>query len=1023
MPQIVPAVIAAISAVSVATVVWNAILLLGTLALSSYQKKKADRAARAQFDAAQVDRLVNINATLASREMVLGRVRKGGNIFFRSTVGQYNETFVECITLAAHEIDGVEQIYFNDVPVAIDGSGNVTTAPYARILTLSTGSGGGLGFQPVGAFTLTASVTTLPQTPLAGTFSVYTVVRDSDNLLQSSPVPFTLSGAVVTIAYDPSLVYYAAYQYQVLQSMARVRWYLGGPGQTADARLQSLLPGVWTANHIAAGVAYLICEFDYDETAFPSGIPTVTALIRGAKLYDPRDGSTGFSDSPPLMMRYTLLHPQFGKRTSLTATEDARIASAAAACNTAISFTGADLVNIYRGSTVVPFGSPARDVLDDLAQAMGGQWAYAAGEFYLRAGVYQSPVLALTDADLAVVQRDNTGSTSQSPITISTHRPRNDKVNTILPRIWDQAAGYVQTPIAPFVSSALVAADGAPLVQEVTMTAVFYAPQAFHIAGIMLRDGRDPLTVTLPFKLRVYPIELFDGVTLTLSRYGWVAKEFQVLGRSFSPEGFLQLTLKETSAAIYQYGAGFVPQGYASNSGLPRPWDIHPPTITSIDSGEDQLIVQSDGTITNAVQIVWSSITDASVNPSGTVEVQYQDLTTGVWASTSVPGNAIQAFFFGIADRTPIVIRARTRNAVAVSDWSAQISHIVVGKTAPPPDIQNLSIAGSVLSWTLPGRVPDLAGFIFRFQYGSSFDWNSATPMHTGVITHSPFDLVTRPSGPVTIMGKAIDTTGNMSLSTANIATDLGDALIANIVVTWDFNALSWPYSAADSSGWTIVAGKPTATALDSFYGTGNQSFYGNDTDPFYTASTYGQMVYVTGEVSISAALSGSLMTLVTTSQGVDLRIEYRLAGPGPFYGADTSSFYGADVDPMYGPAGAWQPWPGQIVASNDVYQFRVTIGAGPIQGILQTMVLTVDAPDINESIANLAVSAGGTTIPFTKPFTAINVVNATLQANGSGAITVEIDKTIPMAPSIKAYNAAHTAVSGATVDILLQGY
>ena len=82
-----------------------ATVLVGTLALSQYQRRKAERAARAQYDASQVDRLVNLPATIAPRELVLGRVRKGGTVFFRGTTGYwFNSQFFMCISLAAHEI-------------------------------------------------------------------------------------------------------------------------------------------------------------------------------------------------------------------------------------------------------------------------------------------------------------------------------------------------------------------------------------------------------------------------------------------------------------------------------------------------------------------------------------------------------------------------------------------------------------------------------------------------------------------------------------------------------------------------------------------------------------------------------------------------------------------------------------------------------------------------------------------------------------------------------------------------------
>jgi hypothetical protein len=1014
MPQIIPIAIYAVGTYfAVSTFVVAAATLVSSLAISEYQKRKAERAQKAQYDASQVDRMANVPATMAPRELVLGRVRKGGNVFFRGSAGQFKQIFTMCITLAGHEIDGVEQVYFNNVAVTIDGGGNVTSAPYGKFTTVS---------KTENAFGVT---TTLSQTPIAGSLNVVAVSGGGGgNDVQVSIPVFSVSGNILTIpSYDGVSEYRVTYQYTLFTTSAAVRWYLGAPGQAADFGLQSQFPGVWGTNHRADGIAYLIASFVYDETSMPSGLPTVTALIRGAKIYDPRTGLTVFSENPALMMRHVLMHPQFGKRTSMTSSEDTRIAAAANACEVGINYTGAEWVQVYRAAIVTPYGAAARDALDDLAQAMGGQWAYASGELYLKAGVYQAPVMSLGDADLAIVQRDNTGSTSQSQITISTHRARADKVNSIVARIWDQAAGYIETPIAPFTASAYVSADGAVLTQEVTMPAVFYAAQAYAVAGIMLRDGRDPMVATATFKLTAYPLELFDGVTLTIARYGWVAKEFQVLGRTFNPEGTVTLTLKETSASIYQWGAGFVPQGYASNSTLPQPWNISPPVMTSLTASESDLVVQSDGTIVNGIRVTWFPIQDASVTPNGFVDIQWQNVADGKWQSLTASAGDTQCLITGAPDNSVVCVRLRTRNSIAVSDWGVQGFVYVNGKSTPPPDIQNLSIAGSVLSWSLAFSPPDLAGFVFKFHYGNNLDWGSAAPLHTGVLTQSPYDLVIRPSGVVTIMGKAIDTSGNESTNTANIVMNLGDPTIANVVEMWDFGALSWPNSAADSSGWTIVSTFPSANALDSLYGTDDQSFFGAATDSFYDASAYAQMVFVTNQIAVSSALAGSIMTLTVQSQGTDLKVDYRLAGPGSKYGPDGASFYGADSDPFYGPPGDWLPWPGQIVAANDVYQFRVIIGAGVTQGILQSMVLVIDAPDINESLANVAVSSSGTAIPFTKPFTVIKGVQATLQANGSGAVTVEIDKSVAIAPVIRAFNSSHVAVSGATADILLQGY
>jgi hypothetical protein len=723
------------------------------------------------------------------------------------------------------------------------------------------------------------------------------------------------------------------------------------------------------------------------------------------------------------MKRHVMMHPRFGKRTSMTSGEEARIIAAANACDAQIRYIPDVPVQMFRAAGVFLEGSPARDVLDDLAQAMAGKWAYAAGELFVRAGVYQLPVMDLTDADLAVVQRGSDGSVSQSAIAIRPHQPRNEKVNTVAIRIWDQAANFVETPISPYRADALVAADGAELSQEVSMPAVFYAPQAYHTAGILLRDSRDPMTVTLPFKLRAWPLEIFDTVRLTIPHFGFLNKEFIIENRQFSPVAGVILTMKETAAAIFQYGYAFLPGGYAPNTGLPKPWDIHPPQIVSVDSGEDQLIIQNDGTLVNSVLVSWAPILDASIVNGGSVEVRFKALPSGDWRSVVVPGDATEARLAGVDDLDVLLIIARTSNTIAASDWSVQIVHTVIGKTAPPPNVENLTISGSVLSWSLPRRVPDLAGFVFRFHYGQNLDWNSAAPLHDGLVTESPWEPQTRPGGVVTIMVKAQDTSRNQSSTAGSIVMNLGDPLVANVIEEWDYRALGWPFDLSESSGWTLISGRPTANPLDSFYGSDNQMFYGGDTNPFYKAESYGEMIYVTPYLPISSALAGSIMTLAAEVDGVDLRIDYRYAGPGALYGPDSDSFYGPDADPFYGPAGDWMPWPGQIAVTNDVYQFRVTIGAGAARGILRELVVTVDAPDMVETLADLPIAAGGTFIPYSKPFTSIKVVNATLQANGSGAVTVEIDKTNSLAPKIRAFSAAHTSVGGATADILIQGY
>lgn len=969
MPQLIPA---AIAALSVGAVV-KGLLLVAVMAYSSSQQRKAERKARAAYNAAQVDRLVNVGGAVQPRALVPGRSRVGGHVFFRGSVGTYKEKFVMLVAIAGHEIDAVEQVWLNDVAVTLDANGWVQTAPYL-IRRTETG---------------TVSGTVAPPEAIAGT--AVTI----DNSIDGAPSIYT------------------TYQYYVDTPKARIRAYLGTAGQTADAQVMADFPTLWTSAHRARGVAYLVCEFWYDETAYPSGLPAVTATIRGAKCYDPRTGDTAWTENPALHQRHVLTHPYFGKRTSLTAAEDARIGAAANACEISHDY-GEGAVPMYRSSLVAPFGTPARDVLDDLAQAMAGQWAYAAGEYHTRAGVYTAPVMSLTEADLAVVQRDASGSVSQQGISISTHAARADKFNVITPRIWDAAQNYKQVVLTPVKGAALITADGVELAQEVDMPAVFHGQQSQHVAGVLMRDARDPLTVTLPLKLRAYPLELFDVITLTLPRYGWADKTFMVLGRQWTLGGAIALTLKETTAAIYQPDATFVASGYADNTALPRPWDIEPPASLAATSGTAELLRQADGTIITRVRVSWSPIADVTLTDLGSVEVQWALAgSTLTWNAASTSARDTQLYLNGAPDGRAIIIRSRTRNSLAVSDWSAQLVHTVVGKTEPPATVQAITVSGQQVAFT-PVADVDVAGYRLRFNYGQDNWWDYAAPLHDGLITESPYTLERVPVGECTVMVKAVDTSGNESLNAAFAVYVFPEQLAANVLLSYDQH----PTFAGTVTDGALVAGELEAAALDDFYAPADGPMYLPSAEAMYLPSQYAAMGY---EFAVSATEPGTLrlQTVITGAY----RVEYATVGADPMFEPVGDPMFEPVDEALFGTPSAWQLWPGSLAVDGTVeVRFRISLAAGELQGVISEITAVLDVPDITENLAAVAIGSGGTRLPITKTYHAIKTVALTVHSGGTGTSARIVDKDAALGPLIQVINTSGTAVAG-TVDAQIQGY
>ncbi|WP_162136360.1 hypothetical protein, partial [Zavarzinella formosa] len=73
-----------------------------------------------------------------------------------------------------------------------------------------------------------------------------------------------------------------------------------------------------------------------------------------------------------------------------------------------------------------------------------------------------------------------------------------------------------------------------------------------------------------------------------------------------------------------------------------------------------------------------------------------------------------------------------------------------------------------------------------------------------------------------------------------------------------------------------------------------------------------------------------------------------------------------------------WQAWPGRIEAKNTIYDFLLTTGQSPTQGYVSQFVITLDAPDVEETLDDVAVSALGTRLPITKTYSVITNVQLT---------------------------------------------
>ncbi len=339
----------------------------------------------------------------------------------------------------------------------------------------------------------------------------------------------------------------------------------------------------------------------------------------------------------------------------------------------------------------------------------------------------------------------------------------------------------------------------------------------------------------------------------------------------------------------------------------------------------------------------------------------------------------------------------------------------------PPSNVPNFSISGRTLSWPVAPEV-DVVGHGLRFHRGDRRTWEDALPLVDGLITENPYTPEALPYGQISIGIKAFDADDQESPEAAWIVANLGDPSVQNVTEEIDLEALGWPGTVSGGSiiGDDIVADNTTA-------------FYSNDSDPLYTtagalmypASSYDALTYETDIIVPAAELAGSRLTIPITLTGDPTYLEYRKTGPGPLFSTDDADLFysGDDTDPFYDPAPGYLPWPGEILLNRETYQFRVRTGQGATEGRLAAMVLSVDVPDLEETVDNLVISPGGTRIPLAVDFAVIKNIQLTLEDDGGSAVSARIlDKNAALGPLIECIDQTQASVAG-RIDARIKGY
>jgi hypothetical protein len=966
--------------------VGQVLFIVGMAVYGSAQQRKAQRKARDAFNNGLQDRTITNVATESPHVYVYGRARVGSSVVAIFTSGDKDQYKHLVCVHAAHECDAIEEIYISGKALGtLDASGNVTGGDYLD------------GRTELDKQFVAAGVTevVLPYTPMTGTLSV--LRQNGEDPVVS--IRYTLVGNLLTLesAGSEEETTFLLYNYVVGLPRVRVQKHLGTPTDPADAYLMSVVPDKWTSTAVLRGFCYTVVTLDLNQPEFQGGIPPIEVVLRGKKLYDPRTGLTAWSQNPALVL-YDYLTSEICN-VAAADLPTANYITAANVCDEAQSFGARYLFN----GTITSDQDQA-PILEKIAQSMAGSIVSTTWE--VTAGKYVAPVMALT-------QEDMIGSVAVTPGISDA-----DLYNGVRGQYISAENSYVATDIKPFQNATYLATDRRELWTNIDFPYTDGIQRVHNLCRIFVEDQRNGYTVKAQFSLKAWKLKVGQRITLTSELFGWSAKIFRVTDKRFSPTSAVELTLKEDAASIWDF-ADAVEADSTPNSNLANPFSITGLASLTCASGTDVLLKQSDGTIVSRISATWPAIT-SQVSINGEIEIEWQKAGSDIWQKTRVNGAETQVYLSPVEDNQYYVVRGRAVDPYlnVKSNWAYATLHRVIGKTEPPADVAAFSITNGVLSWPSVTDL-DLAGYQIRFHYGRNTSWMDATPLHMGTITESPWQPDLIPPGEVTLMIKAIDTTGNYSTNTSNIFHNFGDPIVDNLILSYDDKAAGFP---GVKTNCAVVAGNLLADdSGDLFWGSDDAKFWGFDSAAFWPTATYKAATYTTS-YTVLADEVGSRLTLLLDIVAASYTLEYRYDTQGEFWSNDSNFFWGNDALTFWPAPTEWATWPGAIesVAEGKI-EFRITTQSGIVQGAVSQLTLQFDVDDEFEEIDDVSILAAGTRLPLTKTYRSIKNIQLTLQDDGGTAVSAKWTDKLATGPLIHCFNSAGTKVAG-VIDARIQG-
>lgn len=447
----------------------------------------------------------------------------------------------------------------------------------------------------------------------------------------------------------------------------------------------------WTTNHKLSGIAYIAFRLEWNQDKFPQGVPNITTVLKGRKVYDPRTSTTAYSQNPALCIRDYLLDSKYGLGESSSLIDDASVIAAANICDEDVSLDGGGTQDRYQCNGVVNTANQIKGNIEQILSAMGGKLAYSGGKYFIDAAGYVAPTIEFTEADCT------------TDVQTQTRQSRRSAYNGVKGIFVSEEKEYKVLDYPAQISSAYATEDGDPIYLDMALPFVTNNTQAQRLAKIALLKSRQQVVITMSVNLKGLQVKIGDTVKVTNERLGYDEKVFEVIDYSLAiTEGNLgvNLTLIETAAAIYDWTTSDE-QDFLSGGVLDLYDGRTVDNVTSLAKNEIALI-GPDGNTTTTTELTWTAPDDAFVD---FYKVRYN--VNGTTNYFHMETKETRILLSGLNVSSNYDFRVQVQNLLGVTSTGATLTNqSFAGDSNAPSPVTNASVTSGLknltLEWTNP---------------------------------------------------------------------------------------------------------------------------------------------------------------------------------------------------------------------------------------------------------------------------------------------------------------------------------